>query len=405
MNSHTDNTLPAFSFAVENFGCIEKGSFMTKPLTVFCGSNNSGKTWAMYALYFFLEYSGAIARSKKIDLQDLPSQNHVHHHERLAKTNLSQLNKDVCAGLGNFFNADDDIFSNATFECDSDADLWNKWIANISSNTNLLIPAERNGLHLFYRELSSQRTTLLHHASKKQIDVLTLLKDVTKSLYAQPIADYIDWLNTMSSQKKRSESTFAEEATLLQKQLVHGKYTLNKNTGEVHYQPYQKKRKQPTAKLALHTSSSVVKSLFGLWFYLSYQAQKGDTLFIDEPEINVHPNNQRIITHVLARLVNKGINVIISTHSDYIVRELNFLVCSAHTNDRQKTINILNEGKPMVHATKLMHWSHQKRCLFTPSIIRRYDRSSTTITMDLPSTPLMKLLLIRTESQTVCTVP
>ena len=47
---------------------------------------------------------------------------------------------------------------------------------------------------------------------------------------------------------------------------------------------------------------------------------------IDEPELNIHPKNQRQIARLLARLVNAGLNITFSTHSDYIVRELNTLI-------------------------------------------------------------------------------
>lgn len=73
-------------------------------------------------------------------------------------------------------------------------------------------------------------------------------------------------------------------------------------------------------------TSSTVKSLFGLWFYLEYQARPGNIIMIDEPELNIHPNNQRQIARLLASLVNAGINIVISTHSDYIVREFNSLI-------------------------------------------------------------------------------
>ena len=36
---------------------------------------------------------------------------------------------------------------------------------------------------------------------------------------------------------------------------------------------------------------------------------------IDEPELNIHPANQRHIARLLARLVNAGMSVVISTHA------------------------------------------------------------------------------------------
>ncbi|MDD4915157.1 MAG: AAA family ATPase [Methylococcales bacterium] len=38
----------------ENLGCIEQGSVELNDLTIFCGKNNTGKTYVMYTLYGFL---------------------------------------------------------------------------------------------------------------------------------------------------------------------------------------------------------------------------------------------------------------------------------------------------------------------------------------------------------------
>jgi ABC-type multidrug transport system ATPase subunit len=55
-------------------------------------------------------------------------------------------------------------------------------------------------------------------------------------------------------------------------------------------------------------------------------AQPGDLLMVDEPELNLHPENQRRVARLFARLVSIGIRVFITTHSDYIIKELNTLI-------------------------------------------------------------------------------
>ena len=55
-------------------------------------------------------------------------------------------------------------------------------------------------------------------------------------------------------------------------------------------------------------------------------AKKNDFLIIDEPELNLHPASQRLMARLLAKLVNVGINIFVTTHSDYFVRELNTLL-------------------------------------------------------------------------------
>lgn len=47
---------------------------------------------------------------------------------------------------------------------------------------------------------------------------------------------------------------------------------------------------------------------------------------LDEPELNLHPEKQRLIARLFARLVNYGIKVFTTTHSDYLIRELNILL-------------------------------------------------------------------------------
>jgi predicted ATPase len=77
-------------------------------------------------------------------------------------------------------------------------------------------------------------------------------------------------------------------------------------------------------------SSSAVRSLLDIGFYLKHEAQHGDLLMVDEPELNLHPENQRRVARLFARLVNVGIKVFITTHSDYIVKELNTLIMLNH---------------------------------------------------------------------------
>jgi excinuclease UvrABC ATPase subunit len=59
---------------------------------------------------------------------------------------------------------------------------------------------------------------------------------------------------------------------------------------------------------------------------LKHQAKKGDLLMIDEPELNLHPKNQRRLARLLVKLVNIGLKVFITTHSDYILKEFNTLI-------------------------------------------------------------------------------
>ena len=315
-------------FQVENLDVIKAGEFIQKPLTIFCGPNNSGKTWVMYSLYSCHGYMAGLAhkaREAKVEKQD----------EKAPKQSLTEFNKKLSTTLADVFNTSHELLANARFRLAGVNESHFQKLLDDPENTEspFLMPAERNGLHLFFRELSTPRAALLHHASKKNIGFNELLKDVIRSRYALPIAHYINWLNQLPEIQRGAAGPFHQHALQLQKQLANGAYKVERRNGGIRFKPYQRRRGGgATQSMGLHMTSSAVKSLFGLWFYLENQAQPGDLLMIDEPELNIHPENQRHIARLLARLVNAGLRVVISTHSDYIVREFNSLLMLSQDN-------------------------------------------------------------------------
>ena len=78
--------------------------------------------------------------------------------------------------------------------------------------------------------------------------------------------------------------------------------------------------------LPLMNASSMVSELAPVVLYLRHIVQPGDTLIIEEPETNLHPQAQVEVTRVLAAAVKAGIRVVITTHSEWVLEELANLV-------------------------------------------------------------------------------
>jgi len=145
--------------------------------------------------------------------------------------------------------------------------------------------------------------------------------------YPMPIRDGLEIAEDLSNLSKTKSSSF-ELAEEIENELLNGKVVLTKE-GDVQFNSNKAKSK----KIPIHLTASIVKTLSSLVFYLKYIATKGELIIIDEPELNLHPNNQIILTRVFAKLVNRGFRVLISTHSDYVIRELNNLImCSSIDN-------------------------------------------------------------------------
>lgn len=187
-----------------------------------------------------------------------------------------------------------------------------------------IAPAERIAINIFSKELSLKRNIL--------VDKLLELKDVGKdddpfdlikrraTRYPSPVRDSLEISEDLNNFKKNN-SEFDYFADEIEKEILKGQVLISKE-GDVQFKPDKAK----SLKLPIHLTASVVKSLSNLVIYFRHLATKGDFIIIDEPELNLHPDNQVIIARIIAKIVNKGFKVLISTHSDYIIREINNLI-------------------------------------------------------------------------------
>lgn len=367
---------------IENFGAIKNPiEIIPSELTIFCGTNNTGKTYALYVLNALMDSRLRVAFHKTEEYVNTLLEKgtlEIPLAEFLSNDTLNQAQQDISESLKEslpkFFATNSELVEAARIEVVLDAKEIGDtlktrnpsvnitsfdFIAGISSskltlkyNTDsntlsfrkdesidndknflfdindylldiyfinrlgrvFLLPAERTGINLFFRELNSHRANLLRGMTNG------LLKDVSISRYPQPIHDYIEFMNSQPEIKRQNFSEFKDIADKLQKEILQVQYKVD-SSGDIQISP-----EGSTADVGLHLGSSTTKTFFGLWSYLTYLARVGDCLMIDEPELNLHPRNQCAIASLLAELVNRGIRVVISTHSDYMVRQWSNLI-------------------------------------------------------------------------------
>lgn len=108
----------------------------------------------------------------------------------------------------------------------------------------------------------------------------------------------------------------------------------------------------------LGLTSSFIRELTPLIIYLKYFLQKGNTLIIEEPENHLHPRNQRILVKYFVKAINEGLNIILTTHSDYIIEQFNNFVRLGNSDEKilkelnyDKT-NILNDNDIRIYHFK-----------------------------------------------------
>lgn len=191
----------------------------------------------------------------------------------------------------------------------------------------VILPAERSAIQLFSQELTIGRAEAAD-AGEPRSGVGRKVRELRRQArrYPLPIRDCLRIASDLATLQKR-DSPFAPLADRLERDVLQGTVRATEH-GEIVYTPAGAE-----APIGLHVSSSSVKALSLLSFYLRHILDPGDLLVIDEPELNLHPDNQRLVARVLARVARSGARVLVSTHSDYFIREINNLIMLAGDAD------------------------------------------------------------------------
>ncbi len=372
---------------LKNLGPLIETEFELGDLTIICGKNNTGKTYATYATYGFFDFwnKGYQLNLEKEIVAKLFANGKVTLDLSLyvekAKGFISEANKQFSGMLFNVFAAKENLFKNADFKAEfairdeylkdaikfeagsaertilqivketASKDLVVSLMMDRAENGEMpsehiiktiisdtlkdllfkryiprvfIASAERTGAAIFQKELDFTRNRLVELLGDKGTGLPPLkLLDKFSSEYPIPVRRNVDFIRELPSVSNKDSSVYKKHADILSdfSTIIGGEYKLARN-GEIQYIPDTNKR----LRLSMMESSSAVRSLLDIGFYLRHMAEPGDMLIVDEPELNLHPENQRRIARLFARLVNIGIKVFITTHSDYIIKELNTLI-------------------------------------------------------------------------------
>ena len=91
----------------------------------------------------------------------------------------------------------------------------------------------------------------------------------------------------------------------------------------------------PEGEFPLSRVSSMLSELAPVVLVLKGSLCRSDHITIDEPEAHLHPEMQRRVASFLADVVGKGTGVVVTTHSDFFLGEVNNLIRSRRLMDSQ----------------------------------------------------------------------
>lgn len=391
-------------FHFENLGLLDQADLELADLTLICGENNTGKTYATYAIYGFLRSWRRIlyrvlgreidtllkdANQYRIDLAQIFDGKVDGYMERMGKAYVRDLSR--------AFATEPDVFEHTVFKpriC-QETDLLSrayqrtvqartsgKVLATLKKEVGSTIlevlvadpdvpqrpfgglgdfivdaiadivfaqhlprahiaSAERTGAAIFRRELDIARTRILkaiNQIDSKELkrNPFTILREIDTGGYAWPVEDNVEFVRHLEDIDKRTGELAEAHPELLEAfdSIIGGSYKVVKQ--QLVFQAKGKGKQ----RFNMNEASSCIRALLDVGLYLRCSARAGDLFMIDEPELNLHPKNQRAFARLVAQMVNAGIKVFLTTHSDYMVKELNTLIMlnqrTEHTREVQQ---------------------------------------------------------------------
>ena len=174
------------------------------------------------------------------------------------------------------------------------------------------LPAPRAGFLESHEILSAGAFNTLSRAGIEPIEV---------PAFSGAVSNYLSQVASISNADDMTE--LADLAQEFEEEVLGG---------EVKIEPAEQEPqpnitfKQYGQDFPFYLTSTGISEMAPLTLFTKYKLDEGSTVIIEEPEAHLHPENQRKAAEYITKLVNNGVRVVVTTHSDFFVEQLSNLV-------------------------------------------------------------------------------
>ncbi len=197
----------------------------------------------------------------------------------------------------------------------------------LSSTGQFFLPANRAFFSIFYTYIYEVERNKREEYFRL-ISELTSIEEIRKKLfrrsYTQPVNQVIEALYELNH--NTSSLDVYNDRLIELAEIMGGDIILDRveGIGPVQFS-FRFKENKKEIDLPMYLASSSANQLTLLYLYFKYWArEKSNFLIIDEPEVNLHPENQIKLLDLLINFVNQSDNrVLIATHSPLLADAVN----------------------------------------------------------------------------------
>ena len=189
-------------------------------------------------------------------------------------------------------------------------------------HSSFFLPAARSGTVQARKFLAS---SIIRQASNPESSRISI------SGLPGPTAEFLSDLVSLDMGMPPPNAELNKAVSFIERNVMHGEIDLDETAGlpfpEISYET-------SAGKFTLDQTSSMVSELAPLILFLKYLVRPGNLIILEEPESHLHPAAQRQLARGIVRLVNAGVKVLITTHSDIFVSQINNLLRASYASKR-----------------------------------------------------------------------
>ncbi|MCI9103494.1 MAG: AAA family ATPase [Lachnospiraceae bacterium] len=187
---------------------------------------------------------------------------------------------------------------------------------------NLYFPTARTGFVLTKNIINKMGRNMVFNRFEGEEEEITP--------FTRPINQFLDVINDLAF-AQRGKDALGDIAANIEGGMAEGVIEMSALPNkEVFYVPAGQEE-----AFSLGVSSAVVTELSPLVLTLKHKKTL-NFLFYEEPEVCLHPQLQQKMARVICQVVNAGVNMMVTTHSDIILQHINNMVCLSGRTDRDK---------------------------------------------------------------------
>ena len=224
--------------------------------------------------------------------------------------------------IGNLFSRLHDMEKNESDSTWNHQSVFNQFMLALANFYSLegsdthYLPAARSGIMQSHRVIASSLVTRSTRAGLDRFPELPTFSGV--------MADFMQRL-ILHKDSEPDDETMKKLADQLESEALAGRIRTNRPTPGG-YPEFVYRPRNTEQDIRLTRASSMVSELAPVVLFLRGAVGRGDTLIIEEPEAHLHPAAQTRMAMTLARMVRAGVRVVVTTHSDWLLKEIGNLM-------------------------------------------------------------------------------